>query len=175
MNTGKGQIEKTQTFLKKHLSVDPGSAGSGVALWDSEKYHEMQMPRDLFSLLSRQKTWENRVQDISEQLIVKIRPYEILTASIEFPEFMEGVRGYAAAREESVTKLAFMVGVISEKLWRLGTEVKLIRPHEWKGQLTKHAVEARIIRRLPEIKEKMNPRSHQWDAIGIGLYAKGHF
>ena len=78
-----------------------------------------------------------------------------------------------AARGD-LQKLTFLVGNYAALTWRYGIAFYPWLVNDWKGQMSKIAVEKAIKRRLHDI-EILGVDSHMWDAIGIGLHAQGHF
>jgi hypothetical protein len=54
--------------------------------------------------------------------------------------------------------------------------IVLVKPSEWKGQLPKSVVERRLRVTLGNsVCRDLGIESHAWDAIGIGLWARGRF
>jgi len=96
-------------------------------------------------------------------------------AIVEYPEFMQGTTGRAAAETGSLVKLSMIAGMA---VWLIGDaighgNVKLIAPARWKGQLSKGIAKERIENFLPKYPIK-GLTSHEIDAIGIGLWHFGY-
>ncbi len=69
-----------------------------------------------------------------------------------------------------------MVGRIMEVLRHNNLKVKLVPVNAWKGQLSKELVIDRIADVMGPVWMKVSGsqfRTHEWDALGIGLWAKG--
>lgn len=153
------------------VAIDPGLSGTGWALWDRNVLHTvgtLYPGRD-------DETWDEAGRILASRLSVAL--IDLLgTASaelhIEFPMLMESIAGIAANRGGGMLKLAYLVGCIT--MLPIWTDVHLVTPLQWKGQLPKTIVQDRITATLgAERCEQLNIRSHAWDAVGIGLYALG--
>lgn len=145
------------------ITIDPGTNGSGYAIWNKSW--------DLMThgvLSSNGKTWDIKMHDIAKKLKMLVKEHGIKTAFIEEPRKFHGTFGNMVADRGDLVKLSIFVGYVSGYL---GIDVDRIPVIAWKGQLPKDVVIKRIKRILPNIKAK----SHDWDAIGIGLYLKGVF
>ena len=94
-----------------------------------------------------------------------------------FPIFFDNPGGHMVAKEGSLEKLGFLIGVMAELAWEKGAQFVPVMVNDWKGQLSKERVNVRIRRILRGHSVAMlSPsESHDWDATGIGLYAKGYF
>ena len=75
----------------------------------------------------------------------------------------------SAAASGDLFRLTYQVGVLADALDRVFERLPiLLSPHEWKGQLDKKALAARIWRAL-----ETKYRDHEADAVGIGLHIQG--
>lgn len=124
--------------------------------WKLEKYGV---------LTSKVKDWKLKGIDLLIQLSRVTKGAN--TVVMEFPEYHQSLGGTVTAKSGSLVKLSWFVGVLSGGLSYESLE--LVTPTQWKGQLPKNIVIQRIKKRMPEVKAK----SHDWDAIGLGLYWKG--
>jgi hypothetical protein len=91
----------------------------------------------------------------------------------EEPVFFTDGGSTAVAASGSLVKLSMATGAMAQVAWGKGAEVKMAPVVQWKGQLPKKVVNKRICKLL-----KCSSRaytSHAWDAVGIGLWAKGFF
>ena len=80
------------------------------------------------------------------------------------------VGGYEARETGSIAKLMLVVGMIYSMKHDLD-ELRVVKPHEWKGQTPKHVMVNRLKEDYMAVDvdlEKMNPNIA--DAIGIGHY-----
>lgn len=162
------------------LSVDPGLAGTGYAIWNGDKaaWETCEAPLLAAELKARKGQWEFRARALAEafrKLIVE-SPYRITDCYCEFPQFFTSAKGYVAAQSDSLEKLTFLVGYYAGVCMEQAVHFHPIKVHAWKGQLRKEAVIHRIVKRLGEANcIDWQGLEHAWDAIGIGLYAKGAF
>lgn len=146
------------------LSVDPGIAGTGWALWDDgslKKYGTV--------LAASQKHWHEKAISIGVSIHKIVEENNVETMYVEEPSFMPSQGGQVTAASGALVKLAFVVGAICASS---GVEVVLVSVNKWKGQLKKDVVENRIRRLIPKLRDVKEP-SHVFDAIGIGWYAQG--
>ena len=153
---------------KYYLSIDPGLSGTGWAIWNLN-WHLL----DSGNVYTNANKLEEKISDIGNRILVysNIRYTEIKHVWIEYPAVFGGVAGDMVARKGDVVKLTFLAGYI---VGHLEAEFTIVPVHRWKGQLPKPIVIKRIKKILPFIDfEKI--KSHSWDAIGLGLWAKGRF
>lgn len=101
----------------------------------------------------------------------------LLTVYVEWPTFFDSGVGHAVARRGDLGKLTFGAGYICGALGEcFGCQTVPVTVNEWKGQLPKAVVTERIKHLLGKNKcQRLGITSHAWDAVGIGLYAKGCF
>lgn len=161
------------------LSVKPG--GTGLALFKNNDIN----PTETKIIFPIGKTWEERlfyVQDEIENKLKEIGYSRNLKVYIELPTFFTSVKGMTCATgkdnaDSDLVKLAALAGSIyciaKTHVYGQDSGVYFIRIQEWKGTLSKRAVESRIKRRLGL--KQLPFSSHALDAVGIGLYVLGHF
>ena len=153
------------------MSVDPGATGTGIALW---RVGFGVVDPGIFyckNLFGGDGDWWERADQLVPQLSTLLHKYGVVEMVIEYPQFMESLKGQASSRQGDTLKLAFLVGRYVQAARELGIRnIRRVQPDEWKGQLPKDVVERRIIAKIPEIVEVLNPKTHSWDAIGIGLW-----
>ena len=164
--------------LKEHgswtkvLIVDPGVSGTGWAYWldisrDGNRSANMPFLSDSkipkktgFDAVEILWAWFDGVVDV-------LRPKIVV---IEFPELWSssGVSLSSAAKGD-LFKLTYLIGgfgrIVSKRTNRAPV---LVTPTEWKGQLPKKAVDARIKRSLGK-----KYKNHESDAVGMGLCLQG--
>lgn len=94
---------------------------------------------------------------------------------IEWPEFRSGDEvGIAAASRDSLSQLAFMVGMHKRIADCFNVPTILAPVSEWKGQMPKRVVEQRIARAIGlKALDGRRIESHAVDAVGIGLWLIG--
>lgn len=161
------------------LSVDPGISGTGFAVWHwDETWEQLVPPVQVGNLYPKydkefedsEWRWLAGALNLSEQLVRVQRSWNCVRVFMEFPSYFKSMGGQTTANSGALVKLSVLVGILAGTL----KEVNLVHVNDWKGQLPKVLVKHRIQRRLGESACKQF-RAHMWDAVGIGLYMKGHF
>jgi Holliday junction resolvasome RuvABC endonuclease subunit len=166
-------------MIFRMMSVDPGYNAMGWALWDRVLVNKYEL--NACGVIVSSKTEKvfnsfDRVNDMIDQwqnTFCYMRP-DILVC--EEVTVMDGPGGYAAAR----TSLMGLAGAVGQwATWIHLNRGKFVPAPvvKWKGQLPKVAVNKRIrsILRPKEVKLLSKPASHDWDAVGIGLWYQGRF
>lgn len=146
------------------ITIDPGISGTGYAIWDSRwklLHHGVLLPPA--SLL-----WELKAYNLIEQLLGLVTSNSCVEGYIEMPQLFQSAGGLVTANSGALVKLSWFVGMVCGGL-RPHCPLRPVEVNQWKGQLPKEVVIRRIQRVLPSCKAT----SHDWDAIGIGLYIKG--
>ena len=151
------------------LSIDPGSSGTGVALFLPKE----DAPVETRVLTIGSGSWEAKCDSLLELLrsLEKnwARQYGEAAVVIEQPQFFDAAGGHMVARRGDLAKLCIFAGMC------YGIFVPrsvLVPVHLWKGQLPKAVVNQRIVQRLGKDACRKF-RTHAWDAVGIGLYVRG--
>lgn len=163
-----------------NVSIDPGFS-FGIAFWDDQKWTRLEAPLSASShsepRAHRTFALGNRVTYAANQIYGLIarqldrHDWRLFNVFIELPIVIQSAVGDAAARRGDVVKLTLLTGAYTSVLWRLcHGDVEYVPVHAWKGQLPKTAVIRRIQKRIV-----FKTSNHAWDAVGIGLYKKGHF
>jgi len=159
------------------LSIDPGVAGTGVAVWSRIAWGHGK-PTDVFNLYPRKdagRDFTSKTCSLLKRLEESVDLKEVTEVWCEMPEFFQSAGGMMVASSGDLSKLTFMVGALAGHLWKYGIVFKTVCPTVWKGQLTKDMVIRKIQHIIPDIEKSMDPKSHSWDAIGIGLWAQNRF
>lgn len=149
---------------ENNISIDPGLNGTGYAIWD-KKWNLLDNGVIIFSDRYELETRINLYSSAVRNLVLKNHCKFLY---IEYPAFFNTVKGSVTASGGGLVKLSVLIGAICGRSRILYEFVPVVK---WKGQLPKKVVENRIKGILP----KVNAKSHDWDAIGIGLYKKGVF
>lgn len=174
------------------MTVDPGLGGTGWALWSGAEpktvIGRVQYPLSSGAITTDlpHDSWIRRVDDIAYQLMrVMYFHNPVKRLYVEQPEFFEGGKGMTAARRGDLVKLVTTFGAIlgrcaqfSQSPFDLDGHTCNFIPVEiikWKGNLDKAVCNERVAKRLPDFKPKRIVSTHEWDAIGIGLYLTGNF
>lgn len=151
------------------LTVDPGLEGTGIALWTIGGCATKPVRTDVFK--SRAKTWMRRAAVIAAGFANQIDEYVSDQIIIEFPVLWAGSKlSQTAASRGDLFKLAYLCGAFADRIAELDdiNHLYLVRPQDWKGQLSKAAVNARIKNFLGT-----SYPNHASDAVGMGLAAFG--
>lgn len=159
------------------VTLDPGQR-TGVAIWRADFFPRLEAPIGCQLWTpgagAREWSWSDRCLRMAERIRVFLREYPVKNVYCELPAFFEGEKGHAAAAKGDVVKLSYLVGVYAGICHTRGVPFQLVPVREWKGQLSKSIVKARIQRKLGG-ENCGNYRGDIWDAVGIGLYVKGFF
>lgn len=179
------------------ISLDPGTITVGVAVWELEGWKDLKPPIEAFSIESNLDNWDERIRSISAMLYEALFDYWIDGAYIEIPQYIESAKGRKAARRNDLVKLSIGAGAYAQVISSFPEgRVKWVPIPEWKGNLSKAQTQARVEKRfgpislreyrirsdetgkletqLPEL-ENPNASDDVWDAVALGLWAKGQF
>ena len=156
------------------LSIDPGITGTGICRWNSLGWKKFEYPTGIETFSPRRfDDWTYTAEVYHDKLKQLADEYDVKRIYCEFPQYFQSAKGHAATAKGDIHKLAFLIGVFAAVAYEIGSEFTPIYVNTWKGQLPKEEVTRRIIRKLPDIRTRLAPESHEWDAIGIGLFAQG--
>ncbi len=175
------------------MSIDPGLGGTGYAVWSVTKFDELVPPIDSGAIMptSCWKDWDwiRRMDAMSDLLSLKCQEHRVEEAWMELPAFMEGGSGVgmAAARKGDLVKLVALFGSIAGRCFQttrspycfnaLTAKLNPVGVAEWKGQLPKDVCNERVLKRMKKFPgwKPTTKTTHELDAVGIGLWAKGFF
>lgn len=150
------------------IAIDPGKRCSGVAMFDSDgklvrafltNRAQIKGPRNIDWMLS---VGEFQIE-LQEDVI------------IEMPKVYPGA---AKTNLNDLLDLAAVVGAHSMRADLRRALVKLVHPQDWKGQVPKEIMNARVLGKLTKAEqatiEGAGAKTHNiLDAIGIGLWHLG--
>jgi hypothetical protein len=171
------------------VTVDPGFDGTGWSYWsrlwvpddfssEGAADYGFLHPQDTgvirLTKADKEKHWMTRAVVISsafgsvlQELVPK--QWSKATVMVELPEFFaSSAVGHAAAVKGDLTVLTVLSGMILRVAWDCGWNAGTLSPTEWKGQMNKKALKARIGRALNTVY-----RDHEADAVGMGLHLAG--
>jgi hypothetical protein len=165
------------------IAIDPGITGTGVAIYygrESKLWGVAEPPAYVCNIYPAHRegtevTWQDRMTHVAAQVkwLFDFSGFVFSECVCEFPDYWTGdAKGQAAAVNGDIMKLAALVGAILHMASERNIPVTLVSPRVWKGQLPKEAVEYRI-RKMLGAEATKDYKSHTWDAVGIGLWAKG--
>lgn len=156
------------------VAIDPG-VHLGWAFWPDNKRYPVRCgvvkPQH-----GKSKDFFLNIHSTTHQLgeiILMLKPKFIVC---EWPQSFTSVGGRAASGAGSIIKLAFGIGQLAMIADACEASFIPIPVAQWKGNLSKHIVIKRIKKTLTSARlNYLEPFSHSWDAIGIGLFCKGMF
>jgi hypothetical protein len=162
--------------MSYRISIDPGSTAIGVAVWVNPIKHN-KLPIWCGNLYPEKDTKDLDVFRKIDSLMKKfetqvVDEFEYITdCYCEIPTYFESNRGQHVAASGDLIKLTLSVGSIMEFCRNWGIEFCPIRVIDWRGQLPESVMQSRVKELLgPELLQALNPKSHSFDAIGIGHY-----
>lgn len=142
----------------KLLSVDPGLNGTGWAFFENSR------PAEVGTIRTKVK-WPESLTDIAQQVLILVGGLYVDERCIEYPSFMSGTaKSTMVASRGDLVKLTMLAGAIAVAL----APSRLVPVNDWKGNMSKAMCETRVSRVIGGSGLGLN--SHEWDAIGIGLY-----
>lgn len=149
------------------MSIDPSINNVGIAIW--ELPNGLMMHRLLHPKVNARDNEFDKSLSIVDQIKEWMKVYAINRMILEVPAHW-AVKGYEARESGSIAKLCVVVGMIYSLKHELD-ELRVVKPHEWKGQLSKEV----MVNRLQPAYEAididlgaLNPNVA--DAIGIGHF-----
>lgn len=160
------------------LAIDPGFGGTGWALFDSNSgVCPLPLRAGIItaSEIGQSGDLEDRMIRLSDRLrrIVFTFNRKPTVIAIELPKYMQSPTGHASASSGNLTTLFMAVASCVAVQWQEEIKLKLVPVNDWKGTMPKDLVKKRICKKLSCSKSAYS--SHEWDAIGIGLYCLGLF
>lgn len=173
----------------KLLALDPGSHLTGYAYFEQlfitikEKSMTEALTLIQYGLIrARQKDpFDLRCLEINAKIRNLIVEKQCTNLVLEYPQFQAGSRGMAAVRGNDTLILAFLCGSICVG-WQLHAALviarsknklslampDLIRPSQWKGQVTKHITAKRCAKKYTVGIEQSSTDHNFTDAIMLG-------
>lgn len=149
------------------ISIDPSINNVGVAIWE--------LPNTLlmYKLVHPKVGCRNNEYDKGYSVLLQIKEwiqtYAINRMILEVPAHW-AVGGFEARETGSIAKLCLVVGLIYSLRDSL-EELKIVKPHEWKGQLPKEVMENRLRDDYLAIDVDLSQlNANIVDAIGIGHF-----
>lgn len=152
------------------LCVDPGFH-TGYAYFHNENDFT-----PIFGTIELMK--DKKVQSLERRMTHLFIHFDSIMESFS-PDVLivEGVKLYQSSKSQisglqgDLFQLAYLVGGYCSKAEQRSVPFKIINAVEWKGQLTKEAVEARVKRLNSKLIFK---DTHAMDAVAIGFNHYGH-
>ena len=160
-------MDKIYKTDKTFISIDPALNNTGLALWyPGDKYPWIRS-------IATKGTKQEKGRQLWEWLRQETPVTEGCTTYIEYPKYFAGSPiGQAAATRGDLGTTLLAAHICMVVGWEAGIEVVLVPVNEWKGQLSKQATKIRVDKILPDV---VCRNSHEYDAVGIGLFVRGEF
>lgn len=163
------------------LAIDTGTDAMGFAAWADPKARPSATPcAAWYYAASNKGEWYNKVMTFCDMIVPMLGEYEVDVQFdllvLELPEvWFTSAKGLSAAQRGDVEKVAWSGGAIAEALKGFWTELRVVKPREWKGQMNKDLSWARCVKRTGTDRDGRGAKvwSHARDAVGIGLDARG--
>ena len=164
----------TTEVRKVRLSVDPG-VEFAIAVWEDRTWNEVVRPRHVYMSTERKGDWLETMSWYVCELRFLLKSWVIGDIYCEMPAHFESKGGIVTLQSGALVKLSIATGMLlgGLQVFTPSAKLHLIPVNNWKGQLSKALVQWRIQKLLHV--DATTYKSHQWDAVGIGLFAKGVF
>jgi len=152
-------------MTKKLIAIDPGTEQAGFALFENGILTRAELVREKGS------TKEQRAWRAARQLGALCQAHADAELVVEHPQ----VYLRSPGDPDDLLALALVVGGVLT----LHEGGDLVRPREWKGQVPKKIMVARILKQLSDEEQALCKRvkdNHNvLDAVGIGLWRLKRF
>lgn len=152
--------------MKRVVSIDPGLSGCGVAI-----FSDGILDSAVYPTVSKEGSRVQRWACMSREVYLAMRTCDVLV--VEVP------RVYPGVRREDPNDLLDLTGVLGGIL-AIGCYRSAVQyyPSEWKGQVPKKVMNARVLSKLSEWERlgiaNAGAKTHNiLDAVGIGLHYLG--
>lgn len=171
------------------VAIDPGKHGCGVAVFRATSLADIaQDNKHLLTAayapelpLSADHGLLLAARAVEVYLRDTFGPLEaILRITIERPKVYPTAQ--QKGDQEDITELSVVVGALLGLLSRHCRDIRLVYPHEWKGQTPKEVTKRQVIDTLTveEANRIVFPKQRGlhhniWDAIALGLWAQERF
>lgn len=160
------------------IAVDPGKS-LGYAFWYAYHFDAIACPPNKSGVIKGKTTFRGddemvyaeKMADCMHRLHKEIDT-EVPTAIVcEWPSYFQSAKGQKSADRGDLVKLSVAVGMVAGLAAQVGAVFYPVRVNTWKGQLSKATVIRRIKRQLGD-KACSGFVDDEWDAVGVGLWAK---
>lgn len=155
------------------IAVDPGITGTGWAVFDN--LGDYPIACGVMNKSAKDGDWIGTLHRFVAEMSGVLDKYECSKMVCELPQHFDSALGQAAAVSGDIVKLSCVVGAYATIIWQAKGVFSPVKVNDWKGQIPKDVTIKRINKLLPNLLDRVQPKSHDWDAIGIGLHEKGLF
>lgn len=149
--------------MSRILAIDPSKNHLGAALLEDEKDWSWDVIET-----DPQDNLQQKLRAISRQLDSFLSYRGVTHLIIEYPQFMNSVKGRIAAQQGYTIDLGTVCGFIMGWLDVHTSDVYLYTPNQWKGQKPKKAIEAAFLREFGE--EHRGTSDHAFEAVMLLKY-----
>lgn len=157
------------------ITIDPGIRGTGIAVWSMDDWLSETIPIKTYVITPpSDEDWVFAIADIYDKIEPILETHNVKKAYCEFPQYFTSGKGHSATAKGDIYKLSCLVGVFMGMMLAKQTVLIPVYVTSWKGQLTKEAVIARLVKREPKLLT-LGIDTHAWDAVGIAYYHKRIF
>lgn len=156
-------------------TIDPGIRGTGIAIWSMDNWQKETLPIATYVVTPpADEDWVYAIADLHKHIEPIWEQHNVQKAYCEFPQYFTSGKGHSATAKGDIYKLSCLVGVFMGMMLGKGTMLIPVQVNVWKGQLSKDAVIARLLKREPRLRN-LDIETHAWDAVGIAYYHKRIF
>lgn len=158
------------------LCIDPGVRSTGFAYWRNLSLRHLKPDETGVWRAPSKVKWQKAVHNIAGQFLhflyedLCIESSSNLSVVCEWPQLWTGsAKSMSSGSDGDLFKLAHLVGALDSVALDATTDMMtLVTPNQWKAQLPKEEIIARIHRKIG-----VTYANHAADAVGIGFYLMG--
>ena len=163
---GKKRSELTANYPLRTMTIDPGFGGTGWAYWLGNAY-------PIYGVIKEKAGIKKGTDEIRITLMVRefrniLKYYQPTRVVLESMQLWQSLMSQTSAARGDLFLLQTLVGAYASTCIFQDIEFEFRTPTQWKGQLSKEALRARISMinacRYPD---------HAEDAVGIGFHLAG--
>lgn len=155
------------------IGIDPGLNHPALACIDDLGNLKRSIridPRQKEQLITRYRQLNNEMRDVLDIIENTVEPCTNFYFIIEMPQFFNTSKGSKTAERQDLSKLCTAFGIILANVLRITpeTNVKLITPIEWKGNLPKRITRKRMETIYGDLSDSSDD---EVDALALARYA----